>query len=272
VNRFASSSGPLNSIVFVFCSWFNHSKLSSFQRQMNLYGFKRVTSGKSKSQMAPSARKEKVSMTLILRLRSAGRDAKAYYHELFLRDMPCLAGRIPRLALKGNGPRGPAKDMKHPDFYTMKFLPASRNDASIRCKNEEELPDAARRKTMRLTASDGCAFVAVASPQPGNANLAHAGAGTTIPDLQEIHPASHRSVMEHPFMSGLHPVPPSCVPMAPTRAHRLATVRALARRNLEVAAGLDAAHWNAFTQLKLQHLMEAQRQREILIALRFGAI
>jgi hypothetical protein len=209
-------------------------------------------------------------MILILCLRSAGRDAKAYYHELFLRGKPCLAGRIPRLALKGNGPRGPAKDMKHPDFYTMKSLPASRNDASIRCKNKEELPDAARRETMRLTASDGCAFVA--SPQPGNANLAHAGAGTTMAGLQEFHPLSHRSVMEHPFMSGLHPVAPSCVPMAPTRAHRLATVRALARRNLEVAAGLDAAHWNAFTQRKLQHLMEAQRQREILLAWRFGAI
>jgi hypothetical protein len=206
-------------------------------------------------------------MILILCLRSAGRDAKAYYHELFLRGKPCLAGQIPRLALKGNGPRVTAKDMKHPDFYNMKFLPASRNDASVRCKSAEELPDAARRVTMRLTASDGCAFVAVASPQPGNANLAHVG--TTMAVLQDFHPLSHRSVMEHPFMSGIYPVPPSCVPMAPTRA----TVRAPARRNLEVAAGgLDAAHWNAFTQLKLQHLMEAQRQREILLALRFGAI
>jgi hypothetical protein len=157
--------------------------------------------------------------------------------------------------------------MKHPDFYRMKFLPASsQNDVATLCKNEEELPDAARRVTLRMTASDGCAFV---GPQ-GSANLAPAG--TAMADQQELYPAPHRSVMEYPSMSGLHPVAPSCVQMAPTRAHRLAMEKDLARHNLEVAAGLEAAHWNAIAQRKLQHLLEAQRQCEILLALRFGAI
>jgi hypothetical protein len=166
--------------------------------------------------------------------------------------------------------------MKHPDFYNMKFLSASRNDAFARGKNEESLPDAARRVTTPvMTSSNGCTLV---DPK-GSANLEPAG--TIMADQQRaFRPEPHRAVMEYPFAPGVvYPGaagPPLCGQMVtPTRARQLAMDRALAHHCFEVAAaGLDdVAHWNAMAQRRqLQHRLEAQRQREILLALRYGAI
>lgn len=54
--------------------YFRQSRLSSFQRQLNIYGFKRITSGP---------------------------DAGGYYHELFLKDRPTLAVHMRRVGVKG---------------------------------------------------------------------------------------------------------------------------------------------------------------------------
>jgi hypothetical protein len=56
--------------------YFRQSKLTSFQRQLNLYGFCRLTSGK---------------------------DRGGYYHELFLRYRPFLCKRMMRTRIKGTG-------------------------------------------------------------------------------------------------------------------------------------------------------------------------
>jgi hypothetical protein len=56
--------------------YFKQTKLTSFQRQLNLYGFCRLTSG---------------------------RDRGAYYHELFLRGRPFLCKRMMRTRIKGTG-------------------------------------------------------------------------------------------------------------------------------------------------------------------------
>ncbi|KAL3904632.1 MAG: hypothetical protein SGILL_009991 [Bacillariaceae sp.] len=71
------------------------SKLASFQRQLNLYGFQRITKG---------------------------RDRNSYYHELFLRGKPHLAHNIQRLKVKGTGVRARANPAEEPDFWKMEWM------------------------------------------------------------------------------------------------------------------------------------------------------
>lgn len=74
---------------------FRQSKFPSFQRQLNLYGFRRIT---------------------------AGRDKGGYYHELFLRGRSLLALKMQRTKVKGTGARKPSQPDTEPDFYDMKFV------------------------------------------------------------------------------------------------------------------------------------------------------
>lgn len=79
----------------VMPKYFKQSRLSSFQRQLNLYGFTRITSGP---------------------------DAGGYYHELFLSGRPNLAVHMRRVGLpKGEDRRKMrAKNMRsEPNFYAM---------------------------------------------------------------------------------------------------------------------------------------------------------
>lgn len=75
--------------------YFKLSKLASFQRQLNLYGFQRLT---------------------------RGRDRGGYYHELFLRDRVFLAHNIQRLKVKGTGVRARSNPEQEPDFWAMPWV------------------------------------------------------------------------------------------------------------------------------------------------------
>lgn len=67
---------PKEFVSTVMPTYFRQTKLTSFQRQLNLYGFCRLTSG---------------------------RDRGGYYHELFLRGRPFLCKRMMRTRIKGTG-------------------------------------------------------------------------------------------------------------------------------------------------------------------------
>jgi len=84
--------------------YFRQTKLTSFQRQLNLYGFLRL---------------------------NASRERGGYYHELFLRgreDLPkiMLRTRVKRNGLKGGG----ASALEH-DFYAMPLCSSGDNTPSL---------------------------------------------------------------------------------------------------------------------------------------------
>lgn len=84
---------PTRFVSEIMPKYFRQSRLSSFQRQLNLYGFTRI---------------------------SQGPDAGGYYHELFLKGRPNLCVHMRRVGV----PQGPAKDVakapsNEPDFYSM---------------------------------------------------------------------------------------------------------------------------------------------------------
>jgi hypothetical protein len=75
--------------------YFKLSKIASFQRQLNLYGFQRITRGPDKG---------------------------GYYHELFLRNRTFLSHRIQRVKVKGTGVRARSNPEQEPDLWSMTWM------------------------------------------------------------------------------------------------------------------------------------------------------
>lgn len=103
---------PKEFVRHVMPVYFNQSKFSSFQRQLNLYGFNRITQGLDKG---------------------------GYYHELFLRGKRPLTRRIQRTKVKGTYVRGRSSPESEPNFYAMSFIDRCGN--VIAYKQDEEEPD-----------------------------------------------------------------------------------------------------------------------------------
>lgn len=72
--------------------YFRQTKLTSFQRQLNLYGFQRLT---------------------------RGADSGGYYHELFLRGKDFLCKHMVRTKVKGTKFKAASSPDQEPDFYSM---------------------------------------------------------------------------------------------------------------------------------------------------------
>jgi hypothetical protein len=90
---------PKEFLSEVMPKYFMQSKLTSFQRQLNLYGFTRI--------MAP------------------GPDKGSHYHELFLRGKNELVPHVVRMRLKGSDGRIPVDLFTEPNFFNLPFLPTS---------------------------------------------------------------------------------------------------------------------------------------------------
>jgi hypothetical protein len=75
--------------------YFKLSKIASFQRQLNLYGFQRLT---------------------------RGRDRGGYYHELFLKGRTFLAHNIHRIKVKGTVVRARSNPEQEPNFWEMSWV------------------------------------------------------------------------------------------------------------------------------------------------------
>ena len=105
-------------------TFFRQSKLTSFQRQLNLYGFSRIT---------------------------AGRDRGGYYHELFLKNKLFLCQNMTRIRIKGTGIKGKASPSTEPDFYSMP--PILPEDEAERRTLEEVLEAAMEEENRRMMKS-----------------------------------------------------------------------------------------------------------------------
>lgn len=81
----------------VMPKYFSQSKLTSFQRQLNLYGF--------------------------VRLLGKGPDKGGYFHEMFLRGKPNLSSNITRMRIKGPESRVSPDPEKEPRLSSMKPIP-----------------------------------------------------------------------------------------------------------------------------------------------------
>jgi len=86
---------PKEFLEKVMPRYFRQSKITSFQRQLNLYGFHRLTSGPDKG---------------------------GYYHERFLRGKPALCQDMLRVRIKGKGSKAPSNPEHEPNFYHMQSL------------------------------------------------------------------------------------------------------------------------------------------------------
>lgn len=87
----------------VMPAYFNQTKIASFQRQLNLYGFQRLTRGPDKG---------------------------SYYHERFLRGKVWLSRSILRKKVKGTRVRAKSSPASEPDFYTMPSVVVSEDNHS----------------------------------------------------------------------------------------------------------------------------------------------
>jgi len=83
--------------------FFQQKKYASFQRQLNLYGFNRITKGPDKG---------------------------SYYHELFLRGKKFLCRGISRMKVKGTGARMASNPEQEPNFYMMPPISATESPIS----------------------------------------------------------------------------------------------------------------------------------------------
>jgi len=94
--------------------FFNQRKYSSFRRQLNLWGFKRIT--------------------------QPGSDNGAYYNPMFLRSKPFLCRGINRIASSAGGSsKGTPSDPEmEPKFYTMEPLPPSPRSSAVKAASSAE--------------------------------------------------------------------------------------------------------------------------------------
>ena len=150
---------PKRFLQLVMPKYFKQTKLTSFQRQLNLYGFNRLTSGHDKG---------------------------GYYHELFLRGKAELCSGMIRMRIKGTRTKGASDPDSEPNFYRMPPL----------SMNKPSSPNVTDDETMS-TGSTETHTSAIKNEQQGDkvcSNDSHNTSPNNVSDLNQISSSAKRSI------------------------------------------------------------------------------
>lgn len=167
--------------------YFKLSKVASFQRQLNLYGFMRLTRGLDKG---------------------------GYYHELFLRGKPYLAQKIQRVKVKGTGVRAKSNPNQEPDFWNMPWsmtTPHSKTSSTPLHETTQPSTDTMMNPllvTSSMQRAEDCTTSVVSQDEDHEAQQV-TYCDEMIPDPRPLHPMIHavdvRAPMQIPSF-GMDPV------------------------------------------------------------------
>mmetsp|Transcript_16924 Transcript_16924/g.21415 ORF Transcript_16924/g.21415 Transcript_16924/m.21415 type:complete len:345 (-) Transcript_16924:343-1377(-) len=155
---------PHEFLIKVMTKYFKQTKLTSFQRQLNLYAFKRISSGPDKG---------------------------AYYHELFLRGKVKLCTHMIRMRVKGTKIKSASCPESEPNFYAMPALkespscdaePISEDDTisfqqTDFLQNTNSKIDASNRSTTGSLISDDCSSGSVMTSSSSSEQIQGFGPG-----------------------------------------------------------------------------------------------
>jgi hypothetical protein len=204
---------------------------------------------------------------------STGPDKNAYYNEFFLRGKSFLATRIPRLKVKGTGPRRPSSYKTEPNFYAMPFLPMtdSRKSAPRTQAVMAQTADPGRNVPDATMGLAGGMPFSLKSPHPGQMDMSsplqaflqsrHHGVPppclvpkNSTPVMPPDTLAEHVLMLSHHRMTG--PSVPSQTDLSQGNLARAIFVQSIAARRqsaLAAAASLDPRMLAAAQDMYLQN-------------------
>lgn len=162
---------PVEFTAQIMPKYFRQTKLTSFQRQLNLYGFRRLTQGA---------------------------DSGAYYHELFLRGRPQLCLRMQRQKIKGTGHKQPADVQTEPNFYSM----VSSSSCS-EVKRTDQVDSSNQTSSSATTANTDLRQTTYKSPSFADLSPGSRGAANLLTDMKGTHCSiKGRSMLDGSFSIG----------------------------------------------------------------------
>jgi HSF-type DNA-binding len=144
-------------IPYLSLRYFRQTKFTSFQRQLNLYGFKRLT---------------------------VGRDHGGYYHPFFLRGRPDLCKRISRTRIKGNWIKPAPSSETEPNFYEMQFCVGSSIPSRASMRATPPIQRSSDQTMREVMFPSRQAFNTPAYSQPGSFTIASPSSAALLQNTQ----------------------------------------------------------------------------------------